>query len=143
MSTSPFEELRADDKGTGGIPVEPHEVLGVAQPIMRRQAEEREQALGGVLRERNHLAAWLAALHPSVLSAAPDIGDGWYRLFLRAGGWQFTWSIRPPDLSLFDHVRRVPAGDARARFDGHTIDQKYLRIRSHTAVLCLSDDAAI
>nr|WTB35123.1 hypothetical protein OG781_41785 [Streptomyces sp. NBC_00830] len=82
----------------------------------------------------------LAALHPSVLAPAPDAGDGWHRLFLRAGGWQFTWPIHPADLMLFDHVKRVPAGDARARWDGHTTAQKYLRIRTHTAVLCVSDD---
>lgn len=46
----------------------------------------------------------------------------------------------PADLALFDHVQRVPAGDARARWDGHSAAQKYLRIRTHTAVLCMSDD---
>ncbi|MEU6318176.1 hypothetical protein [Streptomyces sp. NPDC047009] len=100
------------------------------------------QALGAVIRERNHLAAWLAALHPSVLAPAPEQGEGWHRLFLRAGGWQFTWPVRPADLSLFDHVQRVPASDARARRDGHTTAQKYLRIRTHTAVLCMTDDTS-
>lgn len=143
MSASPFEELRAS-MDTRGISVEPRQTLGVAKPMMvRRPAEEREKTLSGVLRERNHLVAWLAALHPSVLAAAPDVGDGWHRLFLRAAGWQFTWPIPPADLALFDHVRRVPAGDARARFDGHTTDQQYLRIRTHTAVLCLSDDTTL
>ncbi|MET7889957.1 hypothetical protein [Streptomyces mirabilis] len=123
----------------GGVPVQPREVLGAAELMMQRLADEHTAALSGVLRERNHLAAWLAALHPSVLAAAPDAGDGWHRLFLRGGGWQFTWPIPPADLALFDHVQRVPANDARARFDGHTAAQKYLRIRTHTAVLCLSD----
>ncbi|MGW4825325.1 hypothetical protein ACWEP4_42205 [Streptomyces sp. NPDC004227] len=30
----------------------------------------------------------------------------------------------------------------RARWDGHTTAQKYLRIRTHTAVLALSGDGA-
>ncbi|MCT9003577.1 hypothetical protein [Streptomyces rhizosphaerihabitans] len=141
MSDSPLDERRAD-MDARGRPVQPREVLGLAESMMRRLAEEHEAALGSVLRERNHLAAWLAAFHPSVLAAAPDAGVGWRRLFLRAGGWQFTWPIPPADLSLFDHVRRVPVGDARARFDGHTTDQKYLRIRTHTAVLGLSDDTS-
>jgi hypothetical protein len=116
--------------------------LDAAQSMVRRPADEHAAALGAVIRERNHLAAWLAALHPSVLAPAPDVGQGWHRLFLRAGGWQFTWPVRPADLSLFDHVQRVPAGDARARWDGHTTAQKYLRIRTHTAELCMTDDTS-
>ncbi|MDX2849343.1 hypothetical protein PV342_12910 [Streptomyces sp. PA03-3a] len=94
------------------------------------------ELLGAAYRERAHLAAWLAALHPSVVAPAPaDVGDGWHVLFLRAGGWQFCWHISPGDLSLFDHVLRVPDSDPRAQWDGHTFEQKYRRIRTHTAVL--------
>ncbi len=138
MSAFPPDELRAA-MDTWGAPIQPHEVLDAAESMVRRLVEEHEAALGGALRQRNHLAAWLAALHPSVLAPAPDAGEGWHRLFLRAGGWQFTWHIPPADLALFDHVQRVPAGDARARWDGHTTDQMYLRIRTHTAVLGLDD----
>ncbi|MFE7215532.1 hypothetical protein ACFY0A_39440 [Streptomyces sp. NPDC001698] len=46
-----------------------------------------------------------------------------------------TWHVHAAGLALFNHVRRVPAGDVRARQDGHTTAQKYLRIRTHTAVL--------
>ncbi|MFF4504800.1 hypothetical protein [Streptomyces sp. NPDC001401] len=130
------------DTDTWGAPIQPHEVLDAAESMGRRLVEEHEAAMNAALRERNHLAAWLAALHPSVLAPAPDAGDGWYRLFLRAGGWQFTWPIQPGDLLLFDHVQRVPAGDARARWDGHTTAQKYLRIRTHTAVLGLDGDSS-
>jgi hypothetical protein len=98
------------------------------------------QLLNAAYRERNHLAAWLAALHPSVLAPVEEGGDDWYVLFLRAGGWQFAWPIDPADLSLFDHVQRVPVDDARAEWDGHSTEQKYRRIRTHTAVLRLPDD---
>ncbi|MFF3566088.1 hypothetical protein ACFYXS_39300 [Streptomyces sp. NPDC002574] len=51
-----------------------------------------EALLGAAYRERAHLAAWLAALHPGVVALAPPgVGDGWYVLFLRAGGGQFCW----------------------------------------------------
>ncbi|WP_327349714.1 hypothetical protein OG772_20755 [Streptomyces sp. NBC_01321] len=97
-------------------------------------------ALNDAYREQTHLVAWLAALHPAVIAPAPDAGDGWHLLFLRAGGWQFSWHIAPGDLPLFDHVEHVGADDERVHWDGHTTDQKYLRIRTHTAVLCLPDD---
>jgi hypothetical protein len=121
---------------------EDRDALDAAEPTVQRLVGEHAEALAAAYRERNHLAAWLAALHPSVIAPAPDAGDGWHRLFLRAGGWQFTWPVAPADLMLFDHVKRVPAGDARARWDGHTTAQKYLRIRTHAAVLCLSDSTS-
>ncbi|MGW3246517.1 zinc finger domain-containing protein [Streptomyces sp. NPDC001070] len=97
-----------------------------------------DKLLNAAYRERAHLAAWLAGLHPSVIAPAPpDTGDGWYVLFLRAGGWQFCWHVTPGDLSLFDHVQRVPADDPRAQWDGHTFEQKYRRIRTYTAVLSM------
>ncbi|MEU4094452.1 hypothetical protein [Streptomyces sp. NPDC026673] len=95
-----------------------------------------DELLGAAYRERAHLAAWLSALHPSVVAPAPaDVGDDWHVLFLRAGGWQFCWHIAPGDLSLFDHVQRVSADDPWAQWDGHTIEMKYRRIRTLTAVL--------
>ncbi|MFK0106401.1 hypothetical protein [Streptomyces sp. NPDC091217] len=128
-AASPLQELRAD-MDTCAEPIEPGEVL----------AADHAAALDAAFRERNHLTAWLAVLHPSVLAPAPDAGEGWHRLFLRAGGWQFSWPVHPADLALFDHVKRVPVGDSRARWDGHTTDQKYLRIRTHTAVLAMTAD---
>ncbi|MFF3255924.1 hypothetical protein ACFYWP_33960 [Actinacidiphila glaucinigra] len=64
-----------------------------------------------------------------------DVGDGWHVLFLRGGGWQFCWHIAPEDLSLFDHVLRVPASDPRAQWDGHTFEQNYRRSRTDKALL--------
>ncbi len=44
---------------------------------MQRLIDDHTAALNAVYRERNHLAA----LHASVLTPAPDVGDGWHRLF--------------------------------------------------------------
>ncbi|MFF3566087.1 hypothetical protein ACFYXS_39295 [Streptomyces sp. NPDC002574] len=34
----------------------------------------------------------------------------------------------------------MPAGDPWAQWDGHTTEQKYRRIRTHTAALVMSGD---
>ncbi|MER5917016.1 hypothetical protein ABT124_43375 [Streptomyces sp. NPDC001982] len=67
MTASPPHDLRADT---------PREVLDAAETTVGRPADEHTAALGAVYRERNHLAAWLVALHPSVLAPAPDPGEG-------------------------------------------------------------------
>ncbi|MGW3658385.1 hypothetical protein ACWD6R_23045 [Streptomyces sp. NPDC005151] len=139
MTTGPLDELRADME-TWGAPIKPHEVLDAADTVAQRLVDQHTRALNGAYCELAHLVAWLAALHPAVLTPAPDAGDGWHLVFVSAGGWQFSWPIAPADLHLFAHVEHVPADDERARWDGHTTDQKYLRMRTHTAVLCLPDD---
>ncbi|MFJ6540570.1 hypothetical protein ACIQMP_07980 [Streptomyces sp. NPDC091385] len=98
-------------------------------------AAERDAAY----KERAHLLAWLAALHPAsaVITPASDITDepGWHLLYLVAGGWQMSWPIRPRDRHLFGHVTVVDPADLRAQWDGHGTDQKYARIRQHTRLL--------
>lgn len=134
----PLAELRAD-MDTWGAPIDPWDVLNSAETYTERMLAEHAAAVNAAYTERAHLVAWLAALHPSVIAPAPDAGDGWHLLYLRAGGWQMSWHIAPADLPLFDHVEHVDPGDARAQWDGHSSAQKYLRIRTHTAVLCLPD----
>ncbi|MEU8473729.1 hypothetical protein [Streptomyces hygroscopicus] len=95
---------------------------------------ERDQAY----RERAHLLAWLAALHPAnaVITTAADIDeDGWQLLYLLVGGWQMSWHIAPRDGALFEHVEHVDPGDPRAQWDGHSTDQKYRRMQEHVARL--------
>ncbi|MEU9792915.1 hypothetical protein AB0E27_20195 [Streptomyces sparsogenes] len=104
---------------------------GIANGERAEQAEaERDQAY----RERVHLLAWLAALHPAnaVITPADDVDEpGWQLLYLLVGGWQMSWHIHPRDVSLFDHVERVLPDDPRAEWDGHSTTTKYERIQQH------------
>lgn len=92
-----------------------------------------------VYRERAHLVAWLATLHPSVIAPAPDLTDddapGWQIVYVTAGGRQMSWHISPLDAGLFEHVEHVDPDDPRAQWDGHTTEAKYQRIAELTAEL--------
>ncbi|MFF7991742.1 hypothetical protein ACFZDG_18355 [Kitasatospora xanthocidica] len=102
----------------------------------RRQAARAEQAEAdrdGAYRERAHLTAWLATIHPAVITPATDIDDdGWQLLYLTVGGRQLSWHIHPRDAELYAHVEHVPADDPRAQWDGHTTEQKYEAIQAMT-----------
>ncbi|WP_201724785.1 hypothetical protein [Streptomyces antimycoticus] len=91
---------------------------------------ERDQAY----RERAHLLAWIAALHPAnaVITAAADVDEpGWQLLYLLVGGWQMSWHIAPRDAELFAQVEHVGPDDPRAQWDGHSTPEKYERIQQH------------
>jgi hypothetical protein len=93
-----------------------------------------EEARDGAYRERAHLTAWLATLHPAVIAPAPDVDEpGWQILYLTAGGRQMSWHIHPRDADLYAHVERVPADDPRAQWDGHTTEAKYQAIQGLAA----------
>ncbi|MGI5196545.1 hypothetical protein ACQEVY_23335 [Streptomyces sp. CA-288835] len=108
-----------------------------AVAALANRIRERDAAY----RERAHLLAWLAALHPAsaVITPASDVDDedGWQLLYLVAGGWQMSWHIAPDDAHLFKHVTAVEPTDPRAQWNGHGTDEKYLRIRQHTRLLAL------
>jgi hypothetical protein len=108
--------------------------LATAQDALRATEAERDS----VYRERAQLLAWLAALHPAVITPAADVNEpDWQILYLTAGGRQMSWHISPSDAELFKRVPHVPADDPRAQWDGHTTAQKYDRIRQHTTVVNL------
>lgn len=112
-----------------------------ASTITDPQLDELHDQLDNAYRERAHLLAWLAALHPAVIAPAPDTDEpDWQILYLHssAHGWQMTWHIHPRDAELFTDVEHVPADDPRAQWDGHTTDAKYRRIRIHTHVVHLN-----
>src|ERR1041385_9259863 len=102
------------------------------QGDINRLTTERD----GAYRERAHLLALLAALHPSVIAPAPDVDeDGWQILYLTSGGTQASWHMAPRDADLCAHVEHVPADDRRAQWDGHTTEQKYTHIGQHASQL--------
>ena len=106
----------------------------------RKYAVEQER--DGAYRERAHLVAWLAALHPAVIAPAPDVDEpGWQILYLRSSthGWQMTWHIHPRDAGLFTDVEHVAVDDPRAQWDGHSTEQKYNRMRAHIRVVHMNN----
>lgn len=94
---------------------------------------ERDQAY----RERAHLVALLAAMTDgAVIAPALDLDEpGWWIAYLTIGGHQCSWHISPRDAGLFVGVERVQPDDPRARWDGHTTEQKYAHIGQHAARL--------
>ncbi len=107
--------------------------------IDRTEAERDDAAaqLDNTYRERARLLALLAALLPgSVTAPAEDLDEpGWQILYLYIGGHQASWHIHPRDTDLFEHVEHVNPGHPRAAWDGHSTEEKYERIRHHTAAL--------
>jgi hypothetical protein len=97
------------------------------------RAETAEAERDGAYRERAHLTAWLATVHPAVITPATDIDEpGWQILYITAGGRQLSWHIHPQDADLYAHVEHVQPDDPRALWDGHTTEQKYAAIREMT-----------
>jgi hypothetical protein len=114
--------------------------LAGLRPI-RRELHDAEQARDGAYRERAHLTAWLATLHPAVITPAPDVDEpGWQILYLHAGGRQLSWHIHPRDAELYAQVEQVPADDPRAQWDGHTTDEKYEAIRQLCATAAVAEE---
>nr|WP_157529412.1 hypothetical protein [Kibdelosporangium sp. MJ126-NF4]CEL23360.1 hypothetical protein [Kibdelosporangium sp. MJ126-NF4]CTQ96904.1 hypothetical protein [Kibdelosporangium sp. MJ126-NF4] len=93
-------------------------------------------------RERARLVAFLAALYPAVRSSN-DPHDDRTVVYIKTPTGQMSWHIDPADVRLFAHVPAVPGDDARARWDGHTTDQKYTRLATltqlHLAVGLVAD----
>lgn len=103
---------------------------GALTPHQAREQAEAER--DGVYRERAHLVAYLAALHPSHIGHTDPDAPDWSVVIVETPGGQLSWHIAERDTDLFEHVRttdRVCRG-----WDGHTTDEKYERLRALTAV---------
>ncbi|MFI8093516.1 hypothetical protein ACIF9R_35280 [Streptomyces sp. NPDC086080] len=118
-----------------------HELTVSRQRLARWQqhADSYERQLGRAQRERAHLLAWLAALHPAGAVLTPLTGsghEGAHRLCLEAGGWHLTWRLPPGDLALFTHVPSHPEHvTAHLAPDGDDAADQAARIRRHTWLL--------
>lgn len=115
----------------------------------QRHADGYARERDSVERERAHLLAWLAALHPSsaVVSQAPaqapdGAAGGQHFLSLMAGGRTLSWVLAPRDAPLFQHVRRAKETDMRVWRDAREIEAQYAHIHRHTRMLALEDDVA-
>lgn len=96
-------------------------------PDLERAEAERD----GAYRERAHLAAYLAALHPSHIGRTDPNAPDWPVLVVETPAGQMSWHIAERDLELFGHVR--PTDRICRGWDRHTTELKYERLRVLTA----------
>lgn len=89
----------------------------------------------GVYRERAHLAAYVAARHPSRIAHNDPASPGWPVLYVDTPAGQLTWHLSADDLDLFPHVPVVDPDHPAARWDGHTTPEKYRRLGALTQAL--------
>ncbi|MFF4661979.1 hypothetical protein [Streptomyces sp. NPDC001282] len=86
--------------------------------------------LDATYRERAHLVAHLAALHPSHIGHTdPNLPD-WAVVTIETPAGQMTWHIAERDMDLFTRVQ--PTNRICRGWDGHTTDEKYQRMRDLT-----------
>ena len=79
--------------------------------------------------ERNRLVAALSALYPSHLQRHPEGDVEWeddwrWIVVVQLATGQATWHIHDSELNWFDHLDRNQVTE----WDGHTTDEKYLRL---------------
>ncbi|WP_097933350.1 MULTISPECIES: WDGH domain-containing protein [unclassified Streptomyces] len=90
----------------------------------------RAEAADTVYRERAHLVALLAALHPSYIGHTDPTAPDWAVVIIETPAGQMSWHIAPRDMDLFTHVQ--PVNRICRGWDGHTTDEKYQRMRDLT-----------
>ncbi|MFD7615813.1 hypothetical protein [Streptomyces sp. NPDC059802] len=89
-----------------------------------------EAALDATYRERAHLVALLAALHPSHIGHTDPNAPEWAVVTVETPAGQMTWHIAERDMDLFSHVQ--PTNRICRGWDGHTTKEKYQRLRDLT-----------
>ncbi|MFF2964274.1 coiled-coil domain-containing protein [Streptomyces sp. NPDC057963] len=86
--------------------------------------------LVALYRERAHLVAHLAALHPSHIGCTDPCSPDWPIVIIETPAGQMSWHIWLRDMDLFVHV--PPTNPRSSTWDGHTTDEKYQRLRDLT-----------
>lgn len=86
------------------------------------------EQLREVYRERARLVAVLASLFPSVWAYSDPAEPEWPVVYVDTPLGQCSWHLAVEDLDLFGHVPQVAPDDPRARWDGHTTEEKYQRL---------------
>ncbi|MFT2014627.1 hypothetical protein ACMA1D_02080 [Streptomyces sp. 796.1] len=97
---------------------------------LQRRAEQAEAERDAAYRERAHLIAYLAALHPSHIGPTDPTAPDWPVLIVETPAGQMSWHIAPRDADLVEHVE--PTGGTHQGWDGHTTEEKYRRLRELT-----------
>ena len=99
----------------------------------RLAGEDEVEAKNRAYEERNRVVALLAALFPASLERDPaEPRDEWsWVVLIELPAGQVSWHFDADLLPLFAHVPR----HAGRRWDGHTTEQKYDRVRQTIAGL--------
>lgn len=94
-----------------------------------------DPALSAAYRERARLVAFLAALYPAVIAHSDPDAPGWPVITIDTPAGQMSWHLAPDDLDLFPEslAPRVHPEDPRAKWDGHSTDEKHERLVELTA----------
>ena len=74
------------------------------------------------------LVAVLAAIWPSVITFSDPNEPDWAVVTIESPKGQLSWHIHRNDLDVVKWIPWVSRDDNRARWDGHTTEQKYDRI---------------
>ena len=88
----------------------------------------------GAYSERDRLVSALSKLFPSRLERHPHTDLTWendwrWIVFIELPSGQASWHIHDSELDWFDHLDRYPGNS----WDGHTTEEKYLRLQSLAA----------
>ncbi|MGW8951944.1 WDGH domain-containing protein [Streptomyces sp. NPDC055709] len=94
------------------------------RPTREQQLKEQRD---GVYRERAHLVAHLASLYPSHIGYTDPNAPDRAVVTIGTPAGQMSWHVVPRDMELFEHVARSFPG--APKWDGHTTEQKYERLR--------------
>ncbi|MEU3220006.1 hypothetical protein [Streptomyces sp. NPDC006971] len=94
------------------------------------QLDALHDQLDATYRERAHLVALLAALHPSHIGHTDPNAPDWAVVTVETPAGQMTWHIAERDMDLFTRVQ--PTNRICRGWDGHTTDEKYARMRDLT-----------
>lgn len=98
-----------------------------------------ETPVNAVYRERARLVAVLAALWPSVITFSDPNEPDWAVITIDSPQGQLTWHIHRDDLDVMGNMAWVARDDNRAKWDGHTTDEKYQRLSATLADLREAD----
>ncbi|MBW7995325.1 MAG: hypothetical protein FVQ81_01890 [Candidatus Glassbacteria bacterium] len=105
---------------------------GAMKSRVESAEQERDEAVcakNSAYSERNKLVAALSKFLPSYLGKHPDSDLDWeddwrWIVFINAPNGQLSWHIHDSELQLFNHLDT----DNNAVWDGHTTEEKYIRL---------------
>lgn len=104
--------------------------------------EEERSSRDNAYWERNQLVALVSKLYPSHLARHPDSDTTWeddWRTIIcvHSPAGQLTWHIHDNHRKYFEHLNKKSEQFADCKWDGHTTQQKYRRIRNIPRMIVL------